>query len=99
MKFLKISLLFLFAAALVVPFAFTRSVEGQAATEALTTAMDARQEADNLFNGLGVFEPTPAIDECTNPATAGRSFLDNKVIFEEREEVDEGLGPIYNDVA
>lgn len=99
MKFLKISLVFLFAAALIVPFAITRSVEGQAATEALTTAMDARQEADNIFNGLGTFEPATPIDDCTNPAVAGRSFLDNKVIFEEREEVDEGLGPIYNDVS
>jgi CxxC motif-containing protein (DUF1111 family) len=97
MKFLKISLLFLFAAALVVPFAFTRSVEGQAATEALTTQMDARQADTDLFNGLGPLGNP--VDECDNPAVAGRSFRDNKAIFEEREEVDEGLGPIYNDVA
>jgi len=100
MKFLKVFALSLFAAALVVPFAFTRSVEGQAAaTEAPTTAMDARLEANDLFNGLGVFQPATPIDECTNPAVAGRSFLDNKVVFEERETVDDGLGPIYNDVS
>jgi hypothetical protein len=43
MKTLKISALLLFAAALVLPFTLTSSVEGQAATEALTTQMDARQ--------------------------------------------------------
>jgi CxxC motif-containing protein (DUF1111 family) len=78
------------------------SVEGQAATEALTTQMDARQADSALYNnfitrnggGLGT-----APDECTNPPVANRSFLDNLAIFEEREEVDEGLGPTYNDVA
>ena len=99
MRILKIFVLLLFAAALVLPFALRSSVEGQAATEALTTQMDARLDADDLFNGLGVFEPSPPIDECTNPPTGGRSFRDNKAIFEEREQVDEGLGPTYNDVA
>jgi CxxC motif-containing protein (DUF1111 family) len=64
--------------------------------------MDARQSAANLYNGFitrdgGGLGTAP--DECTNPAVSGRSFLDNKVIFEEREEVDEGLGPTYNDVS
>ncbi|HEU4389917.1 MAG TPA: hypothetical protein VFV34_19095, partial [Blastocatellia bacterium] len=97
MKLVKVFALLFFAAALVLPFAFSSSVEGQAATEALATNMDARQTDANLFNGFG--DLGNAIDECTNPAVAGRSFRDNKAIFEEREEVDEGLGPIYNDVA
>jgi mono/diheme cytochrome c family protein len=102
MRILKISVLLMFAAALVLPFTYTSSVEGQAATEAPTTAMDARQSAANLYNGFitrdgGGLGTAP--DECTNPAVSGRSFLDNKVIFEEREEVDDGLGPTYNDVA
>src|SRR4030095_3485120 len=102
MRILKISVLLMFAAALVLPFTYTSSVEGQAATEAQTTAMDARQSAANLDNGFitrdgGGLGTAP--DECTNPAVSGRSFLDNKVIFEEREEVDEGLGPTYNDVS
>jgi CxxC motif-containing protein (DUF1111 family) len=102
MKFLKLSVLFLFAAALALPFAFTASVEGQAATEALTTQMDARQADSALYNGFitrlgGGLGTAP--DECTNPPVPNRSFLDNLAIFEEREEVDEGLGPIYNDVA
>ena len=97
MKTLKISALLLFAAALVLPFALTSSVEGQAATEALTTQMDARQPDTDLFNGLGPLGN--AINECTNPAVAGRSFRDNKAIFEEVEHVGDGLGPVYNDVS
>lgn len=97
MRSLKISVLFLFAAALVLPFTFTSSVEGQAATEALTTQMDARQPDTDLFNNLGPLGA--AVDECTNPAVAGRSFRDNKAIFEEIEHVDEGLGPVYNDTS
>src|SRR5437660_10217272 len=46
MKTLKFLVLLLFAAALVVPFAFTSSVEGQSATEA-------PRGFDNVFNGFG----------------------------------------------
>ncbi len=97
MKTLKISALLLFAAALVLPFTYTSSVEGQAATNAPTTQMDARVDDSDLFNGFGVLGAE--VDECDNPAVPLRSFRDNKAIFEEREEVDEGLGPTYNDVA
>ena len=102
MRILKISVLLLFAAALVLPFTFTSSVEGQAATEALTTQMDARISDSDLYNGFitrngGGLGTAP--DECTNPAVANRSFRDNKVIFEEREGVADGLGPTYNDIA
>src|SRR5262245_12054938 len=61
--------------------------------------MDAK--TDDLFNDFGV-RGTP-INECVAeavPPTArgnGR-FEDNKFIFSERETVDEGLGPTYNDV-
>ena len=61
--------------------------------------MDAK--TDDLFNGFGV-KGTP-IDECVNepePPTArgnGR-FEDNKFIFSERETIEDGLGPTYNDV-
>jgi CxxC motif-containing protein (DUF1111 family) len=97
MKTLKISALLLFAAALVMPFIYTSSVEGQSATPAPTTQMDARLGDDDLFNGFG--DLGDEVDECENPAVPLRSFRDNKAIFEEREEVDEGLGPTYNDVA
>jgi len=102
MKTLKITALLLFAAALVLPFALTSSVEGQAAVEALTTQMDARLSDSDLYNGFitrngGGLGTAP--NECTNPAVSGRSFRDNKVIFEEREVVADGLGPTYNDVA
>jgi CxxC motif-containing protein (DUF1111 family) len=99
MRFLKLFVLLFFAAALVLPFAYTNIVEGQGAPEALVTQMDARLPDSDLFNNFGLFQPNPPIDECTNPPVASRSFLDNLAIFEEREEVDEGLGPTYNDVA
>src|SRR5215210_4936783 len=61
MKYLKISVLLLFAALLISPFAFTSTVEGQAATEALTTDMDAR--SDDLFNGNGTVADFEAAKE------------------------------------
>src|SRR5689334_10234431 len=54
MKHLKIMVLLIFVAAVVSPWMFTRSVEGQGPTEAPTTDMDAR--TDDLNNGLS----TPA---------------------------------------
>src|SRR5262252_3335440 len=102
MRILKIFVLLIFAAGLVLPFTYTSSVEGQSATEAQTTAMDARQSDANLYNGFitrdgGGLGSAP--DECSNPAVSGRSFRDNKAIFEEREGVGDGLGPTYNDIA
>lgn len=97
MKTVKISALLLFAAALVFPFTFTSSADGQGATPAPTTQMDGREDDSDLFNGFGILGDP--VDECDNPAVALRSFRDNKAIFEEREEVDEGLGPTYNDVS
>jgi CxxC motif-containing protein (DUF1111 family) len=97
-KVLPILTLILFAVAVVLPLSSPQSVEGQTATEALTTDMDAK--TDDLFNGFGV-KGTP-IDECVaepEPPTArgnGR-FEDNKFIFSERETIDDGLGPTYND--
>ena len=96
---LQVVALLLFATALALPLSFSRSVEGQGATEALTTDMDAK--TDDLFNGFGA-RGTP-VDECVAeavPPTArgnGR-FEDNKFIFSERETVADGLGPTYNDV-
>ena len=98
-KVLPILTLILFAVALFLPLSSPQPVEGQTATEALTTDMDAK--TDDLFNGFGV-KGVP-IDECVNepePPTArgnGR-FEDNKFIFSERETIEDGLGPTYNDV-
>jgi CxxC motif-containing protein (DUF1111 family) len=98
LKLMKVLALVLFATALALPMWMADSVEGQ--TEALTTDMDAKTPND-LFNGFGALG-TP-IDECVaepEPPTArgnGR-FEDNKFIFSERETVDDGLGPTYNDV-
>jgi CxxC motif-containing protein (DUF1111 family) len=97
MKYLKLFVLLFFVTALVLPFSLTSSVESQSAPEALVTQMDARLPDTDLHNG---FTPLGAeVDECDNPPVANRSFRDNKAIFEEREEVDEGLGPTYNDTA
>jgi len=98
-RVLQVVALLLFAAALVVPLSMPTPAESQSITEALTTDMDAK--TDDLFNNFGA-RGTP-IDECVNepvPPTArgnGR-FEDNKFIFSERETVDDGLGPTYNDV-
>src|SRR5580765_1878313 len=100
LKLMKVLALVLFAAALALPMWMPNTVEGQAGTEALTTDMDAKTPND-LFNGFGALG-TP-IDECVaepEPPTArgnGR-FEDNKFIFSERETVEDGLGPTYNDV-
>ena len=100
LKVMKVLALVLFATALALPMWMPNSVEGQTGTEALTTDMDAKTPND-LFNGFGALG-TP-IDECVaepQPPTArgnGR-FEDNKFIFSERETVDDGLGPTYNDV-
>jgi CxxC motif-containing protein (DUF1111 family) len=96
---MKVLALVLFVTALALPMWMPSSVEGQAGTEALTTDMDAK--TDDLFNGFGALG-TP-IDDCVAPPVAptargnGR-FEDNKFIFSEREGVDDGLGPTYNDV-
>jgi CxxC motif-containing protein (DUF1111 family) len=73
MRILKISVLLLFAAALVLPFAFTSTVEGQGATEA-------PRGFDNVFNGFG----------------SQAQFDADKATFEERDEIADGLGPVYN---
>jgi CxxC motif-containing protein (DUF1111 family) len=81
MRTLKLSILFLFAAALVLPFAFTSTVEGQGATEA-------PRGFDNLTNG---FVPQGASDG----STPG-SFEEAKAEFSGVEEIADGLGPCYN---
>lgn len=98
-KALPILTLILFAVALVVPLSSPQPVESQATTEALTTDMDAK--TDDLFNGFGI-KGTP-IDECVAephpPTVRGNGkFEDNKFIFSERETIEDGLGPTYNDV-
>src|SRR5215217_1644762 len=97
-KVLPILTLILFAVALVVPLSSPQTVESQTATEALTTDMDAK--TDDLFNGFGA-KGTP-IEECVNepvaPTARGNGrFEDNKFIFSERETIEDGLGPTYND--
>ncbi|HEX6732941.1 MAG TPA: di-heme oxidoredictase family protein [Pyrinomonadaceae bacterium] len=96
---LQILALLLFAAALAVPLSMPSTVESQTATEALTTDMDAK--TDDLFNNFGA-RGTP-VDECLRepePPTArgNGTFEDNLFIFSERETIEDGLGPTYNDV-
>lgn len=98
-KVLPILTLILFAVALFLPLSEPQPVASQTATEAPTTDMDAK--TDDLFNGFGV-KGTP-IDECiagpVAPTARGNGrFEDNKFIFSERETIEDGLGPTYNDV-
>jgi len=99
LKLMKVLALALFAVAIALPIWMPGTVEGQGGTEALTTDMDAKTPND-LFNGFGALG-TP-VDECVadpEPPTArgNGTFEDNKFIFSEREAVDDGLGPTYND--
>src|SRR5262245_39331043 len=98
-RVLQVLALLLFAAALGIVVSLPNTANTQAVTEALTTDMDAK--TDDLFNGFGA-RGTP-IDECLNapvaPTARGNGrFEDNLFIFSERETIDEGLGPTYNDV-
>jgi CxxC motif-containing protein (DUF1111 family) len=84
----------LFAAgALVCLASLPYSVSGsQNITEAPAT--DLVRATDDLFNGFGA-KGAP-IDECVAEPVPGRSFEDNKFIFNEIESVEDGLGPTYN---
>ena len=90
MKFLKIFLVFLFAAALVVPFSLTSSVEGQAATEAPTN--DANALTDDLFvaDGFDYNGNGTADDRALFDAAAAEFGADGFELIEN------GLGPVYN---
>lgn len=96
-KLLRIFAVLLFAMAVALPMWMPTSVESQ--TQALTTDMDAK--TDDLFNGFGA-RGTP-VDECVaepEPPQNGRgsgTFEDNLFIFSERETIEDGLGPTYND--
>jgi CxxC motif-containing protein (DUF1111 family) len=97
MKLLKIFVMFVFALALTLPFAFTTTVEGQALEEAPTVPLDTPLTDDNIFLLFNEFGDLGApVDEETNPPVAGRSFRDNLFIFGEQETKDDGLGPVYN---
>src|SRR5678810_227362 len=98
-KVLPVLTLVLFAVALFLPLSEPQPVSSQTATEAPTTDMDAK--TDDLFNGFGA-RGTPIV-ECVNepvaPTARGNGrFEDNKFIFSERETIEDGLGPTYNDV-
>lgn len=86
MKYLKISVLLLFAAVLISPLAFTNSVEGQAIQEALTTDMDGR--SDDLFNFNPSGSPTNAADRA--------AFDEAEVEFSGVELIADGVGPVFN---
>jgi len=74
-KFLRVLVFLLFAAALALPIWTSRTVEGQAATEAPTGF-------DTLTND------TTFVDQPTHDGDRG--------VFEERDDVLKGLGPVYN---
>src|SRR5882672_2318714 len=102
-KLLKILALLLFAVALALPMWVSRPTAGQsqigsessrgmavaaAATEALTTDMDAK--TDDLFNNFGArgTPPNECVADPVPPTARGNGrFEDNKFIFEEEETV------------
>jgi CxxC motif-containing protein (DUF1111 family) len=97
MKLLKLCVMFTFAMVLTLPFAFTTTVESQAAQEAPTVPLDTPITDDNVFLLFNEFGNLGApVDEETNPPVPLRSFRDNLFIFNELETIDDGLGPVYN---
>src|SRR5262245_9823183 len=85
--------MFFTVAALTFLATLPNSVAGsQALTDAPIT--DLVRDTDDLFNGFGA-KGVP-IDECAGEPVPGRSFEDNKFIFNEIETVEDGLGPLYN---
>src|SRR5215510_1796112 len=94
MKSLKLVIVMLFTVgALTFLVTLPNSVAGsQAITDAQAT--DLNKLTDDLFNGFGA-KGSP-IDECAGDPVPGRSFEDNKFIYNEIETVDDGLGPVYN---
>jgi len=94
MKSLKLVIVMFFTVgALTFLATLPNSVAGsQAISDAPIT--DLNKLADELFNGFGT-KGAP-IDECVAEPVPGRSFEDNKFIFNEIETVEDGLGPTYN---
>ena len=86
MKLLKLLVLCCFAAAFVLPTVFTNTVIGQSG------ATEAPAGFDNRTNGL-IPQGTPVPEGAEpNPGT----FESDRAIFDEIEQIDEGLGPVYN---
>ena len=100
LKLMKVLALVLFATALALPM-WHAEHRRRSGRNRSSHHRHGRQDPNDLFNGFGALG-TP-IDECVaepEPPTArgnGR-FEDNKFIFSERETVEDGLGPTYNDV-
>jgi len=96
MRLLKIFALALLATAIAIPMWMARSVKGQGGLQEAPTVdlghTITSENFDELFNGFGELGvPVEAAD-----AVADKSFNDNAAIFGGQEEVDEGLGPVYN---
>ena len=82
MRFLKIIVLLCFAPALLVPASLSNTVARQASTNAVESqsATEAPTGFDNQTNGLFLQD----------------QFDADKVSFGQREEISDGLGPVYN---
>jgi CxxC motif-containing protein (DUF1111 family) len=93
MRYLKISVFFLFAAALVLPFAFTSSVEGQAAVEAPTHDMNAITPSNTESD---VFNQVDFDGDGDSDADDVEHFAEAREEFEGVEGPADGLGPVYN---
>src|SRR5215475_1326778 len=95
MKSLKLVIALLFTVgALVCLATLPNSVAGSNVQVTAAPTTDLNKLTDDLFNGFGT-KGAP-IDECVADPVPGRSFEDNKCIFNEIETVEDGLGPTYN---
>ena len=94
MKLARLFAVLLFATAVALPMWMAPPAESQGLQEAPTVDISHTITDDNiaeLFNNFGNLG-APVVDD----PVPGRSFRDNLAIFAEQEEVDEGLGPVYN---
>ena len=85
MKTLKLTMVAIFVTALALSTATRQTVQSQGATEAPTGF-------DGQTNGLIAQGVEPPEGEEPEPGT----FVTNRIIFDEIEHADEGLGPVYN---
>lgn len=92
MKTLKIFVLTFFMVALALSTASRFTVQSQSETTAAGGATEAPAAFDNRTNGFIPQGTPPAEGEDPVPG----DFVNNRLIFDEIEQIDEGLGPVYN---
>ena len=101
LKLMKVLALVLFVAALALPVWMPSSVgrSGEEPKLSPQTWMPRHRTTCSMVSARLALRLTRCVAEPEPPTARGNGrFEDNKFIFSERETVDDGLGPTYNDV-